>query len=184
MKIGKIVLAALILLIAYSVVAFVDYIFSFGIYGGCLPREDFDASTTVEPEISCLTIATGTTCLGGIALHVQSECQEVFLYDTNDTTMELYNYDEWLKSYQNTANVDYYIEDLSVPQDFGTWTRELRYKDNPDDKILITANVMEKRRSVIDPDNLKALIPTGIKMVVLAVVLVSLYFLFRKGKKK
>lgn len=105
--------------------------------GGCYPREDIETKIDVSPDIECLKIEAGPSCGGGVDLEISSYCDDALVYEAEGQKIELYNFEEIRKNnYDRITKTDLYY-DKTIPQDYTSWQRELYYKDDPDQKIII-----------------------------------------------
>lgn len=178
LKPWKLVLAMLVIISAYFLSQFIHFLFSFDSFGGCYPREDITATTTINPATPCLKISAGSSCTSEISLDIENTCDEVYLYEKDDQTLELYNHDQWIQVQETNPLARNLVYDNSVPQDFGTWTKELRYKDDPSKIVTVTVNATENTTNQ-QKIELQEYLPMTINGLLIVGVIFFLYFLFK-----
>ncbi len=140
---------------------------------GCVAREDITTKIFVTPRLSCLEIHAGPDCTGSVTLDIKNNCDDIFVYEENNQKIELYKY-------TGKSGVIYYVYDSSIPQDYGSWSRELYYKNNPERKILITAENKRVNPLTIIIFNL---IPMLVDVIIIGFIIIALLlYLFHKKR--
>lgn len=112
---------------------------------GCAYSDDLVAKPILSDHPACLKARTSSGCLENIKLIIQSSCDEVFTYEQEGVVRELYKYEDWLKVNQRNPRAEFEIIETLVPQDLSGWSKEIRYKGDPNKKISIQMSIEPKQ---------------------------------------
>lgn len=132
---------------------------------GCAYGDDLVAQPILSDHPSCLTVRTSSGCLENIKLIIQSRCDEVFTYEQEDVVLELYKYEDWLKTNPKNPRAEFEIVERLTPEDLNDWSKEIGYQDDPNKKISVQVK--------IEPRQPKAFYRKLLKIILTILVVVS-----------
>src|SRR3989338_4576655 len=126
-----------LLLIITFLLVFFTIIPPVKVLAGCFPRRDIESVVQVTPDIPCLKVRVESDCIGVMTLDIRNSCNDTFVYDQyyGNRTVEIVNYETWVKLYRVSPEVEYSISDEGIPQDYTSWVRKLYYKQDPSKEI-------------------------------------------------
>jgi hypothetical protein len=114
-------------------------------YAGCFPRKDIKSEFTVNPSRDCLEIDVKPGCVGNVEVSITNRCEEVYIYEKENKSYELYNHADWLNVYKSNSSAVHYFYDRDVPQDYISWERTIYEKGNPTNMVTINVINIEIR---------------------------------------
>lgn len=129
-----------IIVIIFSVFAVKN---TLNVKSACFSRHDIGTDLSIEPEIDCVKLQIGQSCLEEIFLEIRNNCDKNIAYVDGTIIQNFPDYyqahvDSGVKKEDLPTGGDLH-HDYDIPQEYVSWEREFYFVDDPDTIYTIKA---------------------------------------------